>query len=81
MYAYHYQDVERNLIFRYDNAAHRLALPYPAHKHTQSGDAEVSPYLRYPRFWTTAYGRRTRERSLAGSATAEEWSRSSDTPP
>lgn len=27
MYAYHYQDAEHNLIFRYDNAAHRPALP------------------------------------------------------
>lgn len=42
MYAYHYQDVDHNLIFRYDNAAHRPALPQPAHKHTRS-HVEVSP--------------------------------------
>jgi hypothetical protein len=42
MYAYHYQDVERNLIFRYDNAAHRPSLPQPAHKHTPSG-IEMAP--------------------------------------
>jgi hypothetical protein len=42
MYAYHYQDADHRLIFRYDNAAHRLTLPRPAHKHTESG-VEVSP--------------------------------------
>ena len=42
MYAYHYQDVEHNLIFRYDNAAHRPALPQPEHKHTRLG-IEASP--------------------------------------
>ncbi len=42
MYVYHYQDANHNLIFRYDNAAHRPALPQPEHKHTQSG-IEVSP--------------------------------------
>ena len=39
-YAYHYQDSNKTLIFRYDNAAHR---PLPAqveHKHTAS---TVSP--------------------------------------
>ena len=42
MYAYHYQDVEHNLIFRYDNAAHKPALPQPEHKHTRLG-IEASP--------------------------------------
>jgi hypothetical protein len=42
MYAYHYQDVDHRLIFRYDNAAHRPTLPSPTHKHTDSG-VEVSP--------------------------------------
>jgi hypothetical protein len=37
MYAYHYQDVEHNLIFRYDNAAHRPALPQLEHRHTRLG--------------------------------------------
>jgi hypothetical protein len=36
MYAYHYQDANHRLIFRYDNAAHRPALSSPAHKHTES---------------------------------------------
>jgi len=36
MYAYHYQDADNNLILRYDNAAHRPALPQPEHKHTRS---------------------------------------------
>ncbi|MBE2225005.1 MAG: hypothetical protein IAF02_25925 [Anaerolineae bacterium] len=34
MYAYHYQDQEKNLVFRYDNAAHRPHLSQPEHKHT-----------------------------------------------
>lgn len=34
MYAYHYQDANDNLIFRYDNAPHRPALAKPEHKHT-----------------------------------------------
>jgi hypothetical protein len=42
MYAYHYQDVDHNLIFRYDNAMHRPALTQAVHKHTQSG-IDVSP--------------------------------------
>lgn len=37
MYAYHYQDAAHNLIVRYDNAAHKPALPQPAHRHTPSG--------------------------------------------
>ena len=40
MYAYHYQDSKKNLIFRYDNAAHRPPLPQAEHKHTASA---VSP--------------------------------------
>ena len=47
MYAYHYQDADHNLIFRYDNAAHRPALPQPEHKHTQS-DINVSPVPTLP---------------------------------
>lgn len=39
MYAYHYQDAAGELIFRYDNAAHRPALPRPSHKHTSLGVA------------------------------------------
>jgi Family of unknown function (DUF6516) len=42
MYAYHYQDASNILIFRYDNAVHRPALPQSGHKHTQSG-IEVAP--------------------------------------
>jgi hypothetical protein len=34
MYAYHYQDASNNLVFRYDNAAHKPALPQADHKHT-----------------------------------------------
>jgi hypothetical protein len=38
MYTYHYQDAGNQLIFRYDNALHKPALPSVAHKHlpTQS---------------------------------------------
>lgn len=42
MYAYHYQDANEDLIFRYDNAAHRPPLPQAEHKHTPAG-VEVSP--------------------------------------
>ena len=36
-YAYQYQDRHGNLIFRYDNAAHRPALRFKEHKHTKDG--------------------------------------------
>ena len=42
MYAYHFQDVDHSLIFRYDNAAHRPAPPQRDHRHTRSG-IEASP--------------------------------------
>ncbi len=46
MYAYHYQDANNNLIFRYDNASHRPALSQLEHKHTRSGvEASVVPTL------------------------------------
>lgn len=38
-YAYHFQDAEGNLIFRYDNAAHKPALPFSCHKHLSDGTA------------------------------------------
>jgi hypothetical protein len=41
MYAYHYQDTNNSLIFRYDNAVHRPALPQAEHKHTPAG-VEIS---------------------------------------
>jgi hypothetical protein len=41
MYAHHYQDVNKMLIFRYDNAAHRPRLPQAEHKHTPQG-VEIS---------------------------------------
>jgi hypothetical protein len=37
MYAYHYQDANKHLIFRYDSAAHRPSLPQAEHKHTPVG--------------------------------------------
>ena len=42
MYVYQYQDADHNLIFRYDNAVHRPALPQPEHKHSPSG-VDISP--------------------------------------
>jgi hypothetical protein len=36
MYAYHYQDSKKALVFRYDNAAHRPPLPVAEHKHSAS---------------------------------------------
>ena len=41
-YAYHYQGANKDLIFRYDNAAHRPSLPQAEHRHTPAG-VEVSP--------------------------------------
>jgi hypothetical protein len=35
MYAYHYQDAEKKLLLRYDNAMHRPPLPQVEHKHTK----------------------------------------------
>ena len=46
-YAYHYQDADHNLIFRYDNAAHRPALVQPEHRHGRSG-VDVSPVPTLP---------------------------------
>lgn len=43
MYAYHYQDEANNLIFRYDNAAHKPPLSQADHKHTLNGIEFVSP--------------------------------------
>lgn len=37
MYAYHYQDADKQLRFRYDNALHRPPLGQPDHKHTTAG--------------------------------------------
>jgi hypothetical protein len=36
-YAYHYQDKQGNLIFRYDNARHRPDLGFGDHKHLADG--------------------------------------------
>ncbi len=33
-YVFHYQDNNSNMIFRYDNATHRPALPFADHKHS-----------------------------------------------
>lgn len=46
MYAYHYQDVDANLVFRYDNAAHKPELSQSEHKHMQdSVQASRAPDL------------------------------------
>jgi len=39
-YAYHYQDKESSLIFRYDNAVHKPKLDFIEHKHT--GEKTIS---------------------------------------
>ena len=36
-YAYHYQAQDSSIVFRYDNAAHKPALPQAEHKHTIHG--------------------------------------------
>ena len=39
MYAYHYQDAEGVLVFRYDNTAHHMHVDtFPNHKHTADGN-------------------------------------------
>jgi len=45
MYSYHYENAEKNLIFRYDNTRHhkKLNLPnYPHHKHDGSEENVIS---------------------------------------
>ena len=42
MYAYHYQEPNGALIFRYDNAAHRPSLSQAEHRHTPA-TVEVTP--------------------------------------
>lgn len=43
-YAYHYQDANARLIFRYDNAPHhRQVSTFPHHKHTTAGVTEAQP--------------------------------------
>ncbi len=45
MYTYHYTDISKNLIFRYDNTGHHkdLNLPtFPHHKHAGSEDNVVA---------------------------------------
>jgi Family of unknown function (DUF6516) len=37
MYSYHYQDPNAELVFRYDNAAHRPTLAVSSHRHDLSG--------------------------------------------
>jgi len=37
MYAYHCQDAEKHLRFRYDNARHRPPVSQKEHKHTIDG--------------------------------------------
>jgi hypothetical protein len=37
MYVYHYQDANKALVFRYDNAPHRPPLSLAEHKHTPAG--------------------------------------------
>jgi hypothetical protein len=40
-YRYHYMDKDKNLIFRYDNAAHHKEIAtFPHHKHTPNGVEE-----------------------------------------
>lgn len=38
MYSYHYQQANEERVFRYDNAAHRPALPYIHHRHDSVGN-------------------------------------------
>jgi hypothetical protein len=42
-YAYQYQDRDGNLIFRYDNAAHKPKLELAEHRHSPDGIVIVEP--------------------------------------
>lgn len=42
MYGYHYQDSEKQLVFRYDNARHKPRLPFEEHKHLREQIVETS---------------------------------------
>lgn len=42
MYSYHYQDAQKQLIFRYDNAAHKPPIAFTEHKHL-SDCVEAAP--------------------------------------
>jgi len=43
-YAYHYQDRDNQLIFRYDNAPHHPNVPnFPHHKHVNNGIESATP--------------------------------------
>jgi len=43
-YAYHYQDADGNLIFRYDNAPHHPEVStHPHHRHTPEGVGPADP--------------------------------------
>ena len=41
-YAYQYQDNEGNLIFRYDNAAHKPKISSRNHRHHESGEITIA---------------------------------------
>lgn len=42
-YAYQYQDEQKNLIFRYDNARHKPDLGFNTHKHLDDGGLVPAP--------------------------------------
>lgn len=42
-YSYHCQDSDANMLFRYDNAAHKPALSYARHKHLSNGEIIEAP--------------------------------------
>lgn len=47
-YAYHFQDAQSNLIFRYDNAPHHPGIAtHPHHKHTPNQVEAAAP----PNLW------------------------------
>lgn len=37
-YVYHCRDIDSRLVFRYDNSAHKPALPFACHKHTAKAE-------------------------------------------
>lgn len=52
MYAYHYQQADGTLIFRYDNTAHHKSVPtFPYHKHMDDGNVGPLIFHRWNRFY------------------------------
>lgn len=55
-YAYHFQNIEGNCIFRYDNAVHKPHLHFKNHKHTRTGEIIMAPLPSIPEILSEVIG-------------------------